>query len=622
MRREGRNRLSPERIRLLTRCCLASLLTFIFLFWVAFEGFFVDFPIHPNRQPYVPWLLLLGPGFCFLLKQLRKLEPLDPEFANFSQKILNSGERAIQLFLSKAFYLRFALLTVLLVYLLIWIPEFLLQPIWTDHEHVIAMARLWNQGQFPWLAMHTYQFPGEMELAWAAVTLFGWNNLHPYFLMELVIIGLLSLVMLAWSARQLGHWGYGLGAILSLVLLMSSLPFTNVAQRDTHATICTLIAFCFPGLFSRAKLGDGLSALFFAFGLAIRPHVILFLPVVLCGIWWSNSNLSLCCEQKSRNLIRRFLFWIFAVGIFGLFFMEPVLGPWRTREFLAALEFPFQQKGVYRRGPFNMWQAGAKDYYRVSRHFWYLGLCLFMVLFSSDASWKKRGIVMFLIGLTAGVYRMAHPFDHGYLRLPLQISECLGMAVFPAWLVANTHSIRSWSWFAVAGLMLHTAEPEWPLYVDLNYVPTAYQAIISGRAPDKSPPGSSNAYPPDAVYHYSWNNWLRLMDWFRLETSPNTPVLNLLSYSPFPPVLGSIDRPQLGRLESIVLLNWFKHYDFDSEIVNNLKNAPTGTLVVWDSWRTNLENVGQIPKSSETIRRLFQKRIDFGEIEVWEKMPD
>ena len=106
----------------------------------------------------------------------------------------------------------------------------------------------------------------------------------------------------------------------------------------------------------------------------------------------------------------------------------------------------------------------------------------------------------------------------------------------------------------------------------------------------------------------------------RVESTRETKILNLLSYQPFPSFLGTVDRLPIGRLESLILMNWFTKYDFDSEISKDLENADVGSLVVWDSIRTNPMNIPQLRKSNETIRRLYEKRMDFGEIEFWEKL--
>lgn len=607
---------------LLLRSVLALVFTLLGLIYFAVEGFFYKWPVHPQNQPAVIWLVTGGPIFCLILKLLERMQPIDPELAGGAKWLFDFGDRLQALAFARAGFIRLTSIVFILLFTGVWVPENLLQPLWTDHEHLLVMARLWDSGQFPWTAMHTYQFPGEMELAWAFSQMVGWGNPIGFHAMDVLLSALFCSVTLVWSHRQFGHWGYGLATTIALVLLQASLPFTNVAQREAHATLMAMIAFLLPGTLEKRKVADLLSALFFAFGLAIRPHVILFLPMMLAGFWWAESSRTDGRDSCLKRALKRLPFWGLATIGFGLLFMEPVLGPWRTPTFMEALQFPIQQTGSYAKGPFAHWQAAAWDYFIVSRHFWFVAMSLAMTLLSRKAIWRQRGLVMLLVAFTGGFYRMVHPVDHGYLRQPLQYLECMAAAVFMAWVVAHLHYFKSWAWFAMLGLCLHVAEPEWPLYVDVAYAPQAYQALLTGQPPSLSPPGSIDAYTADeSLYHYSWTNWNQMICWFRLETNPNTRILNLLSYHPFPSILGTVDRLPIGRLESIVLMNWFMYYDFDSEMVKSLENAPAGSLVAWDGERTNQDNIMRLVKTSATIRTLYQKRIDFGEIEIWEKLP-
>jgi hypothetical protein len=223
--------------------------------------------------------------------------------------------------------------------------------------------------------------------------------------------------------------------------------------------------------------------------------------------------------------------------------------------------------------------------------------------------------------MTGGVYRMVHPVDHGYLKQPLMILECIGLAVLPAWLMIEMKHFQGLTWFAVTGLMLYIGQVESTIYAELDYTPIAYESLLSGKNPPYSPPGCRAVYPNNGnFYHYHWPDWVQADDWLRVESKRETRILNLLSYQPFPAFLGTVDRLPIGRLESIVLMNWFTKYDFDSEIAKDLENAAVGSLVVWDSVRTNPMNIRQLEKTFGTIGRLYEKRMDFGEIEFWEKL--
>ena len=624
MNPDGQKQVQSERARLMARAGLAAALTVAGLSYVALEGFFYKLPIHPSNQPRVIWLILYGPIACFVLKNMERIRPYDPELADLAKWILAFSDKLKQVVISRFTTISVFLLTGLIGFCVVWIPQFLIQPLWTDHEHVLVMARLWDLGEFPWTAMRTYQFPGEMEIAWLSAKLFGWGYPPGFFLMDMMIMGTLCITLIYWSARQLGHWRYGVLAVIGLISYESTLPFTGVAQRDAHATELAMLAFCLPGVLQKRRLGDVFSGIAFALGMAIRPHVILFVPMIITGIWWSESTESERLQRETgyfRNILKRVLILSASALIAGLIFFEPVLGQWRTPEFLAALQFPLQQDSAYNRGIFVEWVDAVKTYYVIPRHFWYIIFCIWMVVGSRNKIWKQRGLVLLLIALTGGLYRMVHPVDHGYLKQPLMILECIGLAVLPAWLMIEMKHFQGLTWFAVTGLMLYTGQVESTIYAELSYTPIAYEALLNGTYPPYSPPGCRAGYPNNGnYYHYHWPDWIEADAWLRVESTRETRILNLLSYQPFPSFLGTVDRLPIGRLESLILMNWFTKYDFDSEISKDLENADVGSLVVWDSIRTNPMNIPQLRKSNETIRRLYEKRMDFGEIEFWEKL--
>jgi hypothetical protein len=105
----------------------------------------------------------------------------------------------------------------------------------------------------------------------------------------------------------------------------------------------------------------------------------------------------------------------------------------------------------------------------------------------------------------------------------------------------------------------------------------------------------------------------------RENASDSTRILNLLSYHPFPAFVGTVGKLPIGRLESFVMLTWFKRYDFDSEIVRSLESAPSGSIVIWDNERTNPVHIMQIAESARFIRERYVPTARFREIEIWTK---
>ncbi|MFM7132081.1 MAG: hypothetical protein ACKO0V_22250 [bacterium] len=498
-----------------------------------------------------------------------------------------------------------------------------MQPLWTDHEHVIIMARLWDKGYFPWTAMRTYQFPGEMQFAWLAAQIGGWGNPVAFYALDLALLFATGMILAFWSGRLFGTWKYAIFAFAGLLAIEISLPFTGTAQRDTHATLITIIAFCLPALSERIKTMTILNAIFFGFALALRPHTILFLPMLFCGFLIAFH---LKINNQSGNNNFKYYFgilgiWTISVKLASLLFFSPVIGPVRTREFFSAMQFPLNQTGDYSQPPFAHWLQTYHDAYRVPRHFWFMVMSGVMILSPGNRKWRYYGFLLGFIFITGAIYRAIHPVDHGYLKLPLQFLECIGLIVIPAWLASQQLRMNGLIWFAFCGLTAHIATSSTVLYFEPGYFKPAMKRLINQTEPDYSPPGARAAYPlEDNIYHYNWSDWVQAKSWLALETKPDSHIMNLLTYQPFPPFCATNDRLPIGRLESIVLLNWFRNYDFQPEIIESLKTAPSGSLVIWEADRMNSHNIMQLNKVSEFMSRRFQKRIDFGEIEVWEKL--
>ena len=50
--------------------------------------------------------------------------------------------------------------------LILWLPEYLSWPWWTDHDVFATMARGWDAGLLPYRDLKGTNFPGTMYLFW------------------------------------------------------------------------------------------------------------------------------------------------------------------------------------------------------------------------------------------------------------------------------------------------------------------------------------------------------------------------------------------------------------------------------------------------------------------------
>jgi hypothetical protein len=589
------------------------------------EGFFRHYDAHPMNSP-VYWLLAAGPVIDLTVRILGRAGQSNETLAYRASAVRHFGLRSREAILANAHLLRICLLGALAVFGAVWIPEYLVQPIWTDHEHMLVMAQLWNSGEFPWTAMRTYQFPGGMEMAWLSARLFGWGNPVGVYATHLLLMGTVGAVLMKWSKNVLGHWGYGIVGLAALVSVEASLPFTIAAQRDTQTTLILILAMLSPMAFRRRSVGLVASAAAYAFALATRPHGLIFVPLVLCGIFWLrlvgplSPESTEFDERYETGFARPIDVWLIAFFFALACFLSPILGPNRTPSFLEAMRFPFSQPGDYSRGAFALWENTVEDMFAYARHILFLVISVSMILVPNRRPWKRTGAVMLLVAFSGGIYRAVHPVDHGYMKVPLQVWECLALSIFFAWVVSKARTEFAFTWFSAFGYLAMFAVPTLPLYVNLQEWRDSVTRLVNETPMPNAPPGASHAYPREPNrYHYGWSDWMHATAWLRAETDRDTRILNLLSFQPYPAFLGTLGRMPLGRLESLVMLNWFEKYDFDTEIIESLRQAPSGSLVIWDSDRTNSDNRAQIARSSVVIRELFREKARFGEIEIWQK---
>lgn len=609
--------------KLIFRILTVSFFLILIALVAAFEGYFYYLPFHPDNQPIAPWLLVAGPGLYLVLCGLAKTERFDAETAKITKTILyRSGLLKDRLIRISGILLAVIIFCLVLVTIL-WVPQFLIQPLWTDHEHVITMARHWDKGNYPWTAMRTYQFPGEMQIAWSAAKIGGWNNPVVFYAIDLILFLGAATILALWSKRIYGSWKYAVFSYMGLLAIEMSLPFTGTAQRDTHATLLCIMAFCMPVIFRKMEYGLCLNAILFGFALSVRPHSVLFLPLLACGylLGISSDRDSIDMPLKKPFNWYDTLIWTFFVMLSGVLFFSPVIGINKTREFWEALQFPLSQAGDYRKLPFSNWENTYMDAYRIPRHFWFMVFTSLMVIWPGENKWRKQGLLLGIIFITGNVYRLIHPVDHGYLKTPLELLECIGLIIILAWIKSLTCKIHTLNLVALCGLAFHVSSTSTELYFEFSFFRPAMRRLITGHEPDYSPPGARAAYPLETgIYHYDWSDWVESKAWIELETSPETRILNLLSYQPFPPFCATTDRMPPGRLESIVLLNWFKKFNFQPEIINSLEQAPFGTIVIWEQRSMNPDNRRQLDQVSDFIYKTFQKRMQFGEIEFWEKI--
>jgi hypothetical protein len=611
--------------RIFAATAIATLAGLTLLVLLTLDAYFANHPIHPVNSPF-RWMLFLPAVIEATALLSRRFARNRSRIRKISSEIIYRSRKTKRWLAANVSLVHLALSAVPIVFAIFWIPEYLTQPLWTDHEHMVVMARLWDLGEFPWHAMRTYQFPGGMETAWFSGKVFGWGRPVGYFATSIGLLLVLCVVQVEWSRRNLGSRVFGFSGAFALMMVEASLPFTNVAQRDSHTIWLIMIAFLAPTAFGSRTFGICLSAIAYSLSLAFRPHAVIFIPLMICGIYWkeiieANIDRPTILSVPARLIRNRWtLAWAFACVIATLIFMSPVLGPNRTPEFLEAMKFPLTEPSDYSQGAFNAWKRIVKHSLTTDRHLIFLMLSIAMMVVPNPPKWKRMGLLLFVFWFCGGFYRAIHPVDHGYLKLPLQFLECLGGSVFPAWVLSKYRSIPAFAMISIFGFLATFAPPTNSPFVSIREWPANLLDLAGIEPLIDSPVGARHSYPDQSRrYHYDWSDFKGAERWLRKNSDTSTRVLNLLSFQPYPAFLGTVDRLPIGRLESCVLMLWFKKFDFDTEIEASLRAAPAGSIVIWDNERTNTDIRYRLTKSADYIRSNFVETVRFGEIEVWVK---
>lgn len=617
----GRSNLS----RLIKITIVLILIASAILILLTLDAYFKYSRVHPVNSP-IEWLFICVIGADCAVLLIRRYGSESRRCRKFAMSVRRASRITQKFLFERRIRIARSVPWAVFAFATIWVPEYLVQPIWTDHEHMMVMAHLWDQGEFPWTAMHTYQFPGGMETAWLSSRLFGWGNSIGFFAMNLTLIGLTGMTMAAWARRNLGFAAYGFLGFLALMFVEAAQPFTGVAQRDSQTTWLAMTALLAPAAFPARHAGTILSALSLALAVAIRPHALIYVPIVMCGIVRDRIS-----EENFEPVqVRGFLtevfrckalrIWVVGFIAGSAIFLSPILGIHRTPAFLEALSFPLTQPGDYSRGAFASWYDVVEDSFSSQRNLLFLLFCGSMIVVEKASKWRWLAIGGLAIFASVVVYRAAHPVDHGYMKLPMQFWTCLGVMIFPAWLETKFRSIPVFTWISIlGGVAIMSMPPETP-FVSLMEWPAAVRDVAGIRPLKHAPPGAQYAYPPPPVeYHYTWADIKGAEAWLRENASDSTRILNLLSYHPYPAFVGTVGKLPIGRLESFVMLTWFERYDFDSEILRSLESAPSGSVVIWDNERTNPVHSRQIAESARFIRERYVPTARFREIEIWTK---
>jgi hypothetical protein len=488
-----------------------------------------------------------------------------------------------------------------------WAPSYLTWPWWADHDVFATSARTWESGLAPYRELKENNFPGTIYLFWALGKLFGWGYTPAFWAGDVALVLALGAAMVAWSRARFGEALPALVGYATFLGFYLSLDYSQAGQRDWQgpcfAVLGLLAAQAWPG-----RLGRGASALALATGLAIRPQVALFVPALALAVGQMARWQGWTIRASLRAVA---VWWLVVVAGLALWCMPLVwAGIWG--DFLRSLDV-VRRGGGY--GGLTAEQFGrtlAGQLLHVKVFLTTAAVALLSTRADSALRGTARAWLLALVG--AVLYRPLSPNPaHAYLVQPLMVMWAIHVSVLTALVLAIIPPpavLRLATVLLVLGLGAATR----PRFCNPTASWRAIGLLRRGDEPHEVPTGY--VHNPDVPHsaRYDWDDYRRVLDYLRRETSPTTRVANVLRS--MPALAGPSGRLPALPAESIAWLRVVRPAD-EPLFAEALERAPEVTVVVWDPGATGGPPAIPLPRLESTIRRLYEPSARFGVIEVW-----
>jgi hypothetical protein len=215
-------------------------------------------------------------------------------------------------------------IAVVLAFLATWLPHYLLWPWGRDADTFATLAQSWDSGILPYRDIRAYNFPGTIYLFWVLGKVAGWGRTWVFYTVDAGAVILLGATLTAWSRRCFGGILPGVSAYLVFLTFYLSCDYETVAERDWHASLCVVLGLMAlqvrPGRTSWV-----VSVALVAAALAIRPHVVVFLPALGAAVAEGTDRPGTEPRPGRARLIRSLVEWLLAVGLLTALAFAPLV---------------------------------------------------------------------------------------------------------------------------------------------------------------------------------------------------------------------------------------------------------------------------------------------------------
>ncbi len=354
-----------------------------------------------------------------------------------------------------------------------WVPHYVLWPWARDADTFATLAQSWDQGVRPYRDIHGYNFPGAIYLFWLLGKVFGWGRTWPFYAFDAAMIGVLGLVLTAWSRRCLGGSLPGLAAYVVFLTYYLNRDFETVAQRDWHASLAPILGI----LALQAWPGRGsvvLAAMLAAAAVATRPHAVVFLPASALAVLEGVGDVPPLGTVRSRRLI----LWLVLLASFTALAFAPLAVAGIGGDLLRGLRTVAFGGPYNRAGPGTMARTLVDQLVHPATA---VVITLLAVVIAMTSGSPRRRAVTWLVAVAGALlYRLPHPVQHGYLGYPLALTGAVALAPGIAWFVERA-SVPS-SLRALAVLMLVAeASVGLPAFCEIGASMAAVRSIARGE---------------------------------------------------------------------------------------------------------------------------------------------
>jgi hypothetical protein len=471
------------------------------------------------------------------------------------------------------------------------------------------MAQSWDAGIYPYRDIRAFNFPGHIYLHLFVGKTIGWGHPAAFYAVDAALLLALGAALVAWGRQRFGAILPGLLAYLAFVTQYLSLDYTQVAQRDWHAILLVVLALMTLQIAGsrRSRVTSGLLA---AFAFVFRPHVLLFL-----GAFWSAIDEHL--QERPRRETRRaraFVEWSagFALGL--LFGFAPLVLAGVLPDFIGGLSV-----GMYG-GP-HVVTTPAEAFFGFLRQ---LGMKWTLIGVSAgpllaiygSPEWRRTGRTWSLAMTAALLYKPVHPIPHDYLLRPLELVSAVNVGLLAAWVRTAPPLNRASRHVAIAAVVVVCLSPI-PRYCSIEESMRAIALTVSGELSDR-PPSGSREWLHERLQRdgYRWASYRDALNYVRTQTSRDTLVANVLRRYPFPSLNGPTGRLSPFMTESGICWMFVVDQDLDAVFAESLHRA-TAAIVVWAPGELGVEPRMQLSRVVGVVRRDFEFRVRFGQIEIW-----